>query len=38
MTYVEFLAFVATPLTVLAMDWGLALWTTREPRRRTPAE
>jgi hypothetical protein len=38
MTYVEFLAFVATPLTVLAMGWGLALWASREPRRDTPAE
>ena len=29
MTYLDLLAFVITPLTVLAMGWGLALWVTR---------
>jgi hypothetical protein len=38
MTYVEFLAFVATPPTVPAMGWGLALWASREPRWDTPVE
>jgi hypothetical protein len=39
MTDIELLAFVITPLTVLAMGWGLALWVTRGTwSHRTPAE
>jgi len=39
MTDLDLLAFVITPLTVLAMGWALALWATRGTREhRTPAE
>lgn len=39
MTDVQLLAFVITPLTVLAMGWGLAWWATRGTREhRNPAK
>ena len=39
MTDIQLLAFVITPLTVLAMGWGLALWVTRDTREhRSPVE
>ena len=34
MTDIELLAFVITPLAVLAMGWSLALWVTRGTRER----
>ncbi len=30
MTDVQLLAFVVTPLMLLALGWGVAIWATRE--------
>lgn len=40
MTDIQLIAFVVTPLALLALGWGVALWTVYGERadRSTPAE
>jgi type IV secretory pathway TrbL component len=37
MTDVQLLAFVITPLTLLAIGWAVALWAVRDVRRHRSA-